>query len=397
MAHEFLHSAFPRSRGAALRPFLAMDVMEEALALEAGGRAVFHLEVGQPATPAPRAVRARAKAALDENALGYTGAKGLLSLRTRIAQHYRESSGVSIDPDAIFLTSGASGAFVLALLALLEEGAGVASAVPGYPCYQNILEALGFAHVPLPVGAASRFQPTAELLDGLEPAPRALILASPANPTGTLIEPRQLDRLLAVARERKIAVLSDEIYHGLTYGGARARSLAGTSGVFVINSFSKYYSMTGYRLGWLVVPEWSIRAVESLAQALYICAPTLSQLAALAAFDCGTELEEHRTRYERNRGVVLGALTRAGVSLVAPPDGAFYIYANLSAFAADTREFCRRLLMEEGVALTSGVDFDPQGGLTWVRICYAGRPEDIDEAAARIERFLRRVRETNAP
>jgi aspartate/methionine/tyrosine aminotransferase len=360
-----------------------MDVMEAADRLEREGERVLHLEVGQPGTPAPKAVRDAAHAALDGANLGYSRATGTPALRKKIATHYEDTYGVQVDPGRIVVTTGASGAFVLAFTAAFDAGARVAVTVPGYPCYPNILTALDIVPLSIRVGTETGYQPTVEHLKSLEHKPDGLILASPANPTGSMLSPERLRELLTYCRAESILVIVDEIYQGLTFGGAESNTAAEFSdSVIVINSFSKYFSMTGWRLGWMVLPESFIRTAEILSQNLVICPPTLSQEAAVSAFDARKELEAHVERYGRNRTLLLNALREAGVEKMAPADGAFYIYADLSQWTDDSVNFCEEMLAEIGVAATSGVDFDPEGGNTMVRFSYCRGEGDVAEAMA---------------
>lgn len=383
------------SRRGLVPPFIAMDMLSAANAREAAGDRVIHLEVGQPGTPAPQAVLAAARAALAENRIGYTDAAGIAPLREAIAQHYRAQYGVAVDPGEIVVTTGSSAAFQLAFLAAFEPGDRVALAAPGYPAYRNILSALGLETVLIEVGENAHYQPNPDLLadagdlDGL-------IVASPANPTGTMIAPADLARLCDYCRERGIRLISDEIYHGITYGApAQTARAFGGEGI-VVNSFSKYYSMTGWRLGWMVVPPDLARSVECLAQNFYISPPALSQLAAVAAFDCREELDGHVARYRANRDLLVAALARAGLTRLAPAEGAFYLYADVSSLTGDSAGFCRRLLVETGIALTPGRDFDPIHGDSWVRLSFAGSREDIAEAARRLAAWLPRQPILNA-
>jgi aspartate/methionine/tyrosine aminotransferase len=368
-------------------PFIAMDVMRAANAREAGGERVIHLEVGQPGTPAPEPVRDAARRALADNKIGYTDAEGIVPLREAIAAHYRDGYGVAVDPAEIFVTTGSSAAFQLAFLAAFEPGDRVALAAPGYPAYRNILSALGLETVLIEVGENAHYQPNPELLASL-PDLTGLIVASPANPTGTMIAPAELARLVEYCRERGIRLVSDEIYHGITYEAAAQTARAFGRDAIVVNSFSKYYSMTGWRLGWMLVPPDLARSVECLAQNFYISPPALSQLAAVAAFDCQAELDNHVARYRANRDRLIATLKEAGLTRFAPAEGAFYLYVDVSALTRDSQEFCRRLLAETGVAVTPGRDFDPIHGDNWARLSFAGSTEDIEEAARRLSTWL---------
>lgn len=376
------------ARRAGIAPFIVMDVMRaanrrDAAASNDAGRAV-HLEVGQPSTPAPALVRAAAKAALDNDKLGYTDAMGLPVLRERIARHYRDAYGVSVDPARICVTTGSSGGFLLAFLSAFDANDRVALADPGYPAYRNILQALDCVPVGVAASAATRYQPTPDLLDQAGPGLDGLIVASPANPTGSMLTAEELGKLYGWCATNGARLVSDEIYHGIVYGAAATTALAFGDDAFVVNSFSKYYSMTGWRLGWLVVPPDLTRAVERLAQNLFISPPTLAQLAAVAAFDATDEAERHVANYRANRDFLLAELPKAGFREFAPPDGAFYLYADVAHLTNDSAEFCRRMLDEAGVAATPGLDFDPARGNRFVRFSFAGSPDDMREAAKRL-------------
>ena len=369
-------------------PFIVMDVLRAANDREAAGEEVLHLEVGQPGTPAPAAVRAAAKAALADARLGYTDALGVRSLRARIARSYAELYGVTLDPRRVIVTTGSSGGFLLAFLASFEPGDRVALAAPGYPAYRNILSTLGVEPVLLPCDLAHRFQPTVELLDQVAPPLDGLILASPSNPTGTMLGRAALSDLVDYCAARGVRLVSDEIYHGIAYEAPAVSALELTGEVIVINSFSKYYSMTGWRLGWMVLPEDLLRPVECLAQNLFISPPTLSQIAAEVAFDCREELDGYVAAYARNRALLLEALPKAGFDRLAPADGAFYLYADVSRLTNDSQDLCRRMLAETGVAITPGIDFDPERGHQFVRFSFAGLEAEMAQAAARLEAWL---------
>ncbi|WP_342236932.1 aminotransferase class I/II-fold pyridoxal phosphate-dependent enzyme [Inquilinus sp. OTU3971] len=377
------------SRRGQVPPFIVMDVMTAAAAREKTHGDVLHLEVGQPSTPAPAGVLAAAQAALRDDRIGYTVALGIPPLRQAIADHYRRAYGTAVAPQQVVVTTGSSGAFLLAFLAAFDVGDRVALAAPGYPAYRNILTALGIEAVEIPAGPDTRYQPTPELLEKHGGKLDGLIIASPANPTGTMLSPEALADLTAYCDSRSIRLVSDEIYHGITYGMGTATALQTSGSAIIVNSFSKYYSMTGWRLGWLVLPEDMLRPVECLAQNLYISPPTLSQYAAVAAFDCGEELDCNVARYARNRSLLLEALPRAGFDRMAPADGAFYLYAEIGHLTNDSVEFCRRMLAETGVAATPGVDFDPVRGHATMRFSFAGATEEMAEAADRLHRWLR--------
>jgi aspartate/methionine/tyrosine aminotransferase len=368
-------------------PFIVMDVMRAANERAAAGADVLHLEVGQPSTAAPAGVIAAAQAALGRDVLGYTDSLGLPELRQRIARHYQDFYGVAVDPARVVLTTGSSGAFILAFLASFDAGDRVALAAPSYPAYRNILAALDLVPVELPAGAAERYQVSLDLLRRCDEID-GLIVASPANPTGTMLPP---DELFGIARHcaaHGIRMVSDEIYHGLSYGSvAAATALEASDEAIVVNSFSKYFSMTGWRLGWMVVPRSLLRAVECLAQNFFISPPTLSQHAALAVFDCADELAANIARYAENRALLLEELPKAGFDRLAPADGAFYLYADVGHLTNDSAEFCRRMLVDTGIACTPGIDFDPLRGHAALRFSFAGSTETMREAARRLVRW----------
>ena len=377
------------SRRGQVPPFIVMDVMTAAAAREKTHGDVLHLEVGQPSTPAPAGVLAAAQAALRDDRIGYTVALGIPPLRQAIADHYGRAYGTAVAPGQVVVTTGSSGAFLLAFLAAFDVGDRVALAAPGYPAYRNILTALGIEVVEIPAGPDTRYQPTPELLEKHGGKLDGLIIASPANPTGTMLSPEALADLTGYCEAKSIRLVSDEIYHGITYGMGTATALQTSGSAIIVNSFSKYYSMTGWRLGWLVLPEELLRPVECLAQNLTISPPTLSQYAAVAAFDCAEELDRNVVRYARNRSLLLEALPRAGFDRLAPADGAFYLYAEIGHLTNDSVEFCRRMLAETGVAATPGVDFDPVRGHATMRFSFAGATEAMAEAADRLHRWLR--------
>jgi aspartate/methionine/tyrosine aminotransferase len=372
------------ARRGAVPPFIAMEVLRDANERAARGENILHLEVGQPSTSAPRGVIEAAKRALDRDQLGYTEALGIPPLRQRIARHYRDMHGVSVDPARVVVTTGSSGAFLLSFLAAFDPGDRVALAAPGYPAYRNILVALGITPVNLPTDADTRFQPTPALLDRIEGRIDGLIVASPSNPAGTMIDADSLRRLYDYCRARQVRLVSDEIYHGITYGMKPTTALALGDDAIVINSFSKYFSMTGWRIGWMIAPTDLLRPIECLAQNLFISPPTLPQIAASAAFDCGDELEANVRRYAENRALLLRQLPRAGFDRLAPADGAFYIYADVSRLTNDSEEFCRRMLAEAGVAATPGLDFDAERGHQFIRFSFAGSAADIATSAERL-------------
>ncbi|MHA1569308.1 MAG: pyridoxal phosphate-dependent aminotransferase [Alphaproteobacteria bacterium] len=369
-------------------PFIVMDVMRAANAREAEGESVCHLEVGQPATSAPRGVIAAARGALETDVLGYTEALGAAPLRARIARHYAETYGIEISAERVVVTTGSSGGFLLSFLAAFDAGDRVALADPGYPAYRNILTALGVEPVCLPATAETRFQPTVDLLAAQDGALDGLIVASPSNPAGTMLGRDELSALAVYCADAGIRLVSDEIYHGITYGRDAVTALAVSDQAIVINSFSKYYSMTGWRLGWMVVPEDMVRAIECLAQNLFISPPSLSQHAGVAAFECGEELDANVAHYARNRDILLAGLPKAGLARLAPADGAFYLYADVSHLTEDSRLFCQRMLSEAGIAATPGVDFDRARGHGFVRFSFAGATAEIETAVRRLREWL---------
>jgi aspartate/methionine/tyrosine aminotransferase len=372
-------------------PFLAMDVLAAAAAKERRGDSVIHMEVGQPSAPAPRAAREAARAALDDGRIGYTEALGIAPLRERIGRHYREAYGVSLAPERVIVTTGSSAGFVLAFLSLFDPGDRVAITAPGYPAYRNILAALDLAPVVIPLTKAEGWIMTAEAIARAHrEAPLAGVLAmSPANPSGTMIGAAALARLGDTCRDLGLWFVSDEIYHGLTYAAPAATALAFDDDAVAINSFSKYYCMTGWRVGWIVVPQSLVRPIERLAQNLYISPPYLSQVAALAAFDGRDELEAVREGYARNRAMLLEELPRLGLTDMHPVDGAFYVYADVARFTNDSIDFSRRMLAEAGVAATPGVDFDRIEGAHYLRFSFAGSEDDCREAVRRLATWLR--------
>jgi aspartate/methionine/tyrosine aminotransferase len=382
--------ALKQSKRGSIPPFIVMDVMRAANAREIARGDVIHLEVGQPSTPAPAGVLAAAERALRADKLGYTDAFGIPPLRRAIGAHYRAWYGVDVPAERIVVTTGSSGAFLLAFTAAFDAGDRVAIVEPGYPCYKNILRALDIEVVSLPGSAATRYQPSVELLEKHGGRLDGLIVASPSNPTGTMLSPEDLASLAGYCRARGIRLVSDEIYHGITYGNVKQSTAAALDGgALVINSFSKYFSMTGWRLGWMVVPPDLLRPVECLAQNFFISPPAISQHAALAAFDCRDELEGNVARYAKNRAHLLAHLPKAGFDRLAPSDGAFYIYAEIGHLTNDSQDFCRRMLDETGVATTPGVDFDRGRGSTTLRISFAGSEADMAEATRRLETWRR--------
>ncbi|SEM82697.1 Aspartate/methionine/tyrosine aminotransferase [Gemmobacter aquatilis] len=374
------------SRRGIVDPFIVMDVMEAARAAEAAGRHIIHMEVGQPSTPAPAGARVALAAAMDGNALGYTVALGLPELRAGIAALYKRWYGVDLNPERVVVTAGSSAAFLLAFTALFDAGDRVALGEPGYPSYRQILRALSLEPVGIPASEANRLQPVPADLEGV--AMRGLIVASPGNPSGTMLSREALADLIGFCDQRGVSFVSDEIYHGLHYGDRAVSALEISDDVYVINSFSKYFSMTGWRIGWMVVPEDHVRIVERLAQNMFICPPHASQIAALAALDCIDELEANRAVYAENRRLMLEGLPKAGFTRLAPPDGAFYIYADVSDLTEDSLGFAAEILEGAGVAVTPGLDFDPVRGARRLRFSYARSTADIVEGLRRLQVFM---------
>ncbi|MFZ0607601.1 MAG: aminotransferase class I/II-fold pyridoxal phosphate-dependent enzyme [Xanthobacteraceae bacterium] len=372
-------------------PFMVMDVMAAAARLEAKGRRIVHMEVGQPAAGAPATAIAAVRAALSSGPHGYTETLGIASLRQRIARTYAEWRDIEVDAERIVITTGSSAGFMLAFLAAFEAGDRVAVAVPGYPPYRHILAALGCEPVLIETSAETRWAITSDMLLAQHRGRplKGVIVGSPANPTGTMMTAPALAELIQCAEAAGIAVISDEIYHGLDYAFAAQSAAQVSSRAIVINSFSKYFCMTGWRIGWMIVPPTLLRAVERLQQNLAISVPTMSQIAAEAACDSRAELDAIKHGYEANRRILVEGLPRAGLSSFFPADGAFYLYADISRFAADSFDFATRLLEEANVAATPGVDFDPINGRKYLRLCYAGTSADMGEAVERIGRWLK--------
>ena len=366
---------------AAIDPFHAIAISREAHALEEQGRSILHMEFGQPSTGAPAEAIAVAHRVLDTEPMGYWEST---ALKQRIARHYADRHGVAVDAEQVLLTCGASPGLVLALTSLFAPGARVATARPGYVAYRNTLKALYLDPVEIACGPAERFQISADALARIDPAPDGLILASPANPTGTIIPPAELARIAALCRERGIRIISDEIYHGLSFGEPAHSMLEYAADAVIVNSFSKYYSMAGWRLGWIVVPPQLIETARARMGNLFLTPPVLAQRAGLAAFDCTDELEGHVASYRRNRQLLLDALPALGLARIAPPDGAFYIYADISHLTNDSLGFCQRLLRDTGVATAPGIDFDPVDGHRFIRFSFAVSTDRVEDAIARM-------------
>ena len=366
---------------ASIDPFHAIAISREAHALEEQGRSILHMEFGQPSTGAPARAIAVAHHVLDTEPMGYWEST---ALKQRMARDYQDRYAVTVDPEQIILTCGASPALVLALTSLFAPGARVATARPGYVAYRNTLKALYLDPVEVACGPAERYQISADALAALAPAPDGLVLASPANPTGTIIPPPELARIAAVCADRGIRIISDEIYHGLSFGEPAHSMLQYAPDAVIVNSFSKYYSMAGWRLGWVVVPPELIDTARARMGNLFLTPPVLAQRAGLAAFDCADELEGHVASYRRNRQLLLDALPAMGLARIAPPDGAFYIYADISHLTDDSLGFCQRLLRETGVATAPGIDFDPVDGHRFIRFSFAVSTDRVEDAIARM-------------
>ncbi|WP_323671966.1 pyridoxal phosphate-dependent aminotransferase [Candidatus Poriferisodalis multihospitum] len=371
------------SERADIAPFFVMEMMRAAADREAAGGDVVHMEVGQPSTPAPAGARAAAKAAIDNDVLGYTSAVGIEPLRTRLVHHYADWYGHDTEADRIIVTQGASGAFTLAFLACFEAGDRVAVTAPGYPCYRNTLEALDIEVVEIAVTPESGFRLTADMVESAG-ALDGLVVASPANPTGTMLMADELGRLARRCHGAGVRLISDEIYHGISYDTPAATAAASSPSAVVVNSFSKYFSMTGWRLGWLLLPPDLVSPVERLAQNATIAAATVSQHAALGGFDSIDELEANVARYRTNRQILLDGLPAAGIDRIAPPDGAFYIYANVDHLTDDSADLAATWLAELGIATTPGIDFDPAEGHRYIRFSFAGSNDDMIQTVERL-------------
>ncbi len=367
-------------------PFIVMDVMEAARMAEENGRHIIHMEVGQPGTPAPLVARQALTDAMQDQAMGYTVALGLPALREKIAGLYKRWYDVTIDPARVVVTAGSSGAFVLAFTTLFDTGARVGLGEPGYPSYKQILSALDLMPVGLQTSAENRLQPVAD--DLVDQNLQGLICASPANPSGTMLDKPALKTLIKACHDKDISFISDEIYHGIQYEGRAVSALEISDDVYVVNSFSKYFSMTGWRVGWMIVPPDHVRTIERLAQNMFICASHASQIVALAAMDSIEELEENLLVYSTNRQLMLDGLPKAGFNSFAPPDGAFYIYADVSSLTNDSRAFAAEILEKAGVAVTPGLDFDSKRGATTLRFSYARATTDIVEGLKRLQAFM---------
>ncbi|MGJ8557049.1 MAG: pyridoxal phosphate-dependent aminotransferase [Sulfitobacter geojensis] len=374
------------STRSAVDPFIVMDVMQAAAKAEAEGQHIIHMEVGQPGTGAPKGAVDALKNAMDDGALGYTVALGLPALRARIARMYGEWYNVDLDPNRVVVTSGSSGGFILAFTSLFDTGDRVGIGAPGYPSYRQILKALALTPVDLQTSLENRLQPVPADFADMDLA--GLMVASPANPTGTMLDHAAMKALIDACAAQGASFISDEIYHGVEYDQKAVTALEVTDDCYVINSFSKYFSMTGWRVGWMVVPEDHVRVVERIAQNMFICAPHASQVAALAAMDCDDELQANMDVYRANRALMLSGLKEAGFTSFAPPDGAFYVYADVSEHTSDSLSFAAEILEKAQVSVTPGLDFDPQRGATTLRFSYARSTADIAEGLARLKTFM---------
>ncbi|HMF24372.1 MAG TPA: aminotransferase class I/II-fold pyridoxal phosphate-dependent enzyme [Pseudolabrys sp.] len=388
---EAAKQLFTPSKRSDVPPFIVMDVMAAAAQREALGAHIIHMEVGQPAAPAPATAIKAAQTALAHGRIGYTETLGIPSLRARIARHYRDAYDLNLDPARVVVTTGSSGGFILAFLSLFEPGDRVALANPGYPPYRHILTALGCEPVLIDTSAETRWALSVKALVAAHQRARlkGVVIASPANPTGTMMDADVLTRLIAVAESEGIRVISDEIYHGLDYAFAAETAAKVSDRAMVINSFSKYFCMTGWRIGWMVVPDVLVRPVERLQGNLAISVPTLAQIAAEAAFDGREQMEAIKHGYEENRRILTEGLPKAGLDKFLPVDGAFYLYANISRFSDDSLDFAKRMLNEANVAATPGIDFDPVDGKHFVRFCYAGSATEMHQAVERIGNWLK--------
>ena len=384
------NAPFRPSKRSDVAPFIAMDVLAEAAKLEADGRKIVHMEVGQPSAPAPKEALAAARTALEHGRLGYTEALGIQPLRQALSAHYQKTYGVDVPAERIMATTGSSAGFNLAFLAAFDPGDRIVLTAPGYPAYRNILKALGLVPVEVEVGADTRWSLTPDHLEAVQRdgGVKGVLVASPANPTGTMMTSEALEELIGYCEDQGIWFISDEIYHGLDYAEGQSTALQTTQNAIIINSFSKYYCMTGWRVGWMVLPEQLIRPTERIAQSLYISPPELSQIAATAALDAVQELEAVKAGYAANRTLLLEGLPRIGIDKMLPVDGAFYIYADISRFSADSLDFAKRMLHEAGVAATPGVDFAPVHGNEFIRFSFAGAHDDMKLALQRLGDWL---------
>ena len=376
-----------KSKRSNVDPFIVMDVMESARKAEANGKHVIHMEVGQPGTPAPKRAKQFISDEISNNDLGYTVTLGLPELRNRISKLYGDWYNIDLNPDRIIITTGSSGAFILSFAALFDVGDRVGIAAPGYPSYRQILKSQDLIPIDIFTEFQNKFQPIPK--DIKENNLNGLLVASPANPTGSMLDKKKLEALINTAHENKVSFISDEIYHGIQYENNPTSALEISNECYVINSFSKYFSMTGWRVGWMIVPEDHVRQVERLSQNLFICPPHVSQLTALSAMDAKEELNTNVEVYKKNRSILLEELPKAGLNKFSPPDGAFYIYIDISEYSKDSLNFCKEVLDKAGVAITPGLDFDQKRGNSTIRFSYARSTEDIIEGANRIKKFMK--------
>jgi len=376
-----------KSKRSNVDPFIVMDVMEAARKAESSGKNIIHMEVGQPGTAAPKLAKDFISKEISKNNLGYTVTLGLPSLRDRISKLYGEWYNLDISSDRIVITTGSSGAFILSFATLFNAGDRVGIASPGYPSYRQILKSQDLLPIDIQTKIENKFQPIPD--DIRNNNLHGILVASPANPTGSMIDKKSLTNLISSAKENNANFISDEIYHGIQYENKPTSALEITNDCYVINSFSKYFSMTGWRIGWMVVPEDHVRQVERLAQNLFICPPHVSQLTALASMDAKEELKQNINIYKKNREILLEELPKAGLKTFSPPDGAFYIYVDISEFSNDSLKFCKDVLDQAGVAITPGLDFDQKRGNSTIRFSYARSTDDIKEGSERIKKFMK--------
>tara|TARA_Y100000816_G_C26057338_1_gene554928 strand:+ start:85 stop:1224 length:1140 start_codon:yes stop_codon:yes gene_type:complete len=377
-----------KSKRGMVDPFIVMDVMEEARKAEVSGKKVIHMEVGQPGTPAPKIAQEYLRDKLFVNNLGYTVTLGIPELRKKISELYNDWYNIDLDPERVVITNGSSGAFILSFTSLFDSGDRVGIGSPGYPSYRQILKSLDLVPADIQTEIKNRFQPTPE--DIKKNKIQGLLVASPANPTGSMLDKNSLTNLINTAKENNVSFISDEIYHGIEYEKKATTALEITDECYVINSFSKYFSMTGWRIGWMIVPKNHLRQVERLAQNLFICPPHASQITALKALEAKKELEQNVSIYKKNREILMNELPKIGFKSFSPPDGAFYIYVDVSEFTHDSLKFTKEILSKVGVAVTPGLDFDQVRGNTTIRFSYARSTEDILEGTKRLKEFMKK-------
>ena len=377
-----------KSKRGMVDPFIVMDVMEEARKAEVSGKKVIHMDVGQPGTPAPKIAQEYLRDKLFVNNLGYTVTLGIPELRKKISELYNDWYNIDLDPERVVITNGSSGAFILSFTSLFDSGDRVGIGSPGYPSYRQILKSLDLVPVDIQTEIKNRFQPTPE--DIKKNKIQGLLVASPANPTGSMLDKNSLTNLINTAKENNVSFISDEIYHGIEYEKKATTALEITDECYVINSFSKYFSMTGWRIGWMIVPKNHLRQVERLAQNLFICPPHASQITALKALEAKKELEQNVSIYKKNREILMNELPKIGFKSFSPPDGAFYIYVDVSEFTHDSLKFTKEILSKVGVAVTPGLDFDQVRGNTTIRFSYARSTEDILEGTKRLKEFMKK-------